>query len=345
MTFKDGIEIGDGTTVTDGNIAIGTSRFFWGPIKTEGDNSIAIGTSSQALSNSAVAFGARATALGVTAVSVGPESEATADYATALGPGSKASGLGAIVVGKQANGYSEYGIAIGSSSEAHLNSIGIGRLANSYGDYSIALGDDTGAAINAVAIGNKANAYGDQSIAIGNGSKAEDNSVALGNGVNAYQPNTIIIGNTQKVGIGTNEPQEKLQINGKLRYVDGTQGNNKVLTSDANGTATWKSVSGIPQIIAAGLIQADGTALKITGATVSHLSTGNYQITFPAPRASSQYIINLSTTDSGTGNDDPGITYYDRQTTGFKVNIGDSDNGAASKIDIDLEFSFSVIDF
>ena len=43
--------------------------------------------------------------------------------------------------------------------------------------------------------------------------------------------------------------------------------------------------------------------------------------------------------------DDPGISYYDRQTTGFKVNIGDSDNGGAAKEDINLEFSFSVIDF
>ncbi|WP_417857733.1 hypothetical protein [Xanthomarina gelatinilytica] len=477
LIFKDGIIIGEGSTVTNGNIAIGTARFFWGPIKTEGDNSIAIGTSSQATKNNAMALGARAMASGVNGVGIGPlsiagtkasafgpESEASADYSTAIGSNSKASnessvaigyksiasakhalafgreakasggsalafgqtaeangfaatavgssskangesaiaigyseasgeksiaiggqgsigpglsgkatassknstaigtgskasqtdataigrgslssGLSAISLGTQAKVYDQYGIAIGSSSEAHLNSIGIGRLANAYGDYSISLGDDTGATLNAIAIGNKANAFGDNSIAIGNGAKAEDNSVALGDSVNAYQANTIIIGNTQKVGIGTNEPQEKLQVNGKLRYVDGTEGDNKVLTSDANGTASWKSLSGFPQIIAAGLIQANGTALKITGATVTYIDTGDYQVTFSTARASAEYIINLATTDYGAGNDDPGITYYDRQTSGFKVNIGDSDG--STKNDIDLEFSFSVIDF
>lgn len=47
-----------------------------------------------------------------------------------------------------------------------------------------------------------------------------------------------------KVGIGTNLPNTLLEINngstnGAIKIVDGTQGVNKVLTSDANGVGTW----------------------------------------------------------------------------------------------------------
>jgi hypothetical protein len=45
------------------------------------------------------------------------------------------------------------------------------------------------------------------------------------------------------VGISTIAPTEKLHIEGKIRIADGTQGVNKVLTSDANGVATWVALS------------------------------------------------------------------------------------------------------
>ena len=46
-----------------------------------------------------------------------------------------------------------------------------------------------------------------------------------------------------KVGIGTTSPAETLHINGSFRLTDGNQGDGKVLTSDANGTATWETLS------------------------------------------------------------------------------------------------------
>ena len=52
----------------------------------------------------------------------------------------------------------------------------------------------------------------------------------------------IIQGN---VGIGTNTPTDKLHIAGSLRIADGTQGNGKILTSDASGKGTWKSMTDI----------------------------------------------------------------------------------------------------
>jgi len=95
----------------------------------------------------------------------------------------------------------------------------------------------------------------------------------------------------------------------------------------------------------------DGTNSNLFGASVTRIDEGDYQVTFTTALSSSNYIIQVATLDcggdcpgNGTQNyDDPGITYYNQATTGFRVNIGDSDNGTNQKDDIDLEFMFTVI--
>lgn len=66
---------------------------------------------------------------------------------------------------------------------------------------------------------------------------AATNTGATANTQNIYQ-----MGN---VGIGTNNPTTALEINsatpGAIKIVDGNQGLDKVLVSDANGVGTWKS--------------------------------------------------------------------------------------------------------
>ncbi len=44
---------------------------------------------------------------------------------------------------------------------------------------------------------------------------------------------------TGNVGIGTETPGAKLEVNGSLKITDGNQGAGKVLTSDANGLGSW----------------------------------------------------------------------------------------------------------
>lgn len=64
------------------------------------------------------------------------------------------------------------------------------------------------------------------------------NSLVLGsvNGVNGATSNA-------NVGIGTTTPQDRLHVVGNIRMVDGNQAAGRVLTSDANGTATWTDKS------------------------------------------------------------------------------------------------------
>ncbi len=161
------------------------------------------------------------------------------------------------------------------------------------------------------------------------------------------QQQRIIVRSTGNVGIGDPNPTAKLDVNGTARVRYLTAG---AVYSDANGNLTNTPIAMGPQIVAAGLVQANGTAIKISGATVTRVDIGDYQITFDTARPTSNYIVNLTNIDCGGncgGNtyDDPGITYYNRTTTGFNVNIGDSDNGTTAKVDIDLEFSFTVVDF
>jgi hypothetical protein len=70
--------------------------------------------------------------------------------------------------------------------------------------------------------------------------------------------NTILNGN---VGIGTASPTTKLHVAGSFRLVDGNQSNGKVLTTDANGVATWQTASGgsLPAGTSGQTLRHDGT--------------------------------------------------------------------------------------
>jgi len=50
-------------------------------------------------------------------------------------------------------------------------------------------------------------------------------------------------GTGYRVGIGTTSPDTTLHVVGKIKYQDGTEGSGKVLTSDAEGNATWAGPS------------------------------------------------------------------------------------------------------
>ncbi|RLD61142.1 MAG: hypothetical protein DRJ05_03290 [Bacteroidetes bacterium] len=58
-------------------------------------------------------------------------------------------------------------------------------------------------------------------------------------------PQVLINSFSGNVGIATDNPNEKLEVNGSIRMTDGNEGAGKVMVSDANGTASWADASAI----------------------------------------------------------------------------------------------------
>jgi len=179
------------------------------------------------------------------------------------------SGENNIAQGNQALAYNTTGnnnIAQGSqalfSNNLGNNNIALGRgtlSTNVAGSYNTAMGVSSGKWIK----GNANIHIGlDTDEVIPNASGELNNVIAIGHfdsqsttyplNTTTANDNVILLGNSSpaapKVGIGTYKPGAKLEVNngtaaGAVKIVDGTQGAGKVLTSDADGLATWKSIT------------------------------------------------------------------------------------------------------
>ncbi|MFM2387425.1 MAG: hypothetical protein RL660_2182 [Bacteroidota bacterium] len=125
------------------------------------------------------------------------------------------------------------------------------------------------------------------------------------------------------VGIGTNSPTAKLEVNGQVKITGGVPGAGKVLTSDATGLATWQTPSG----------GSGGGQWTATGTNISNTNTGNVGIGITTPNtyghggtnkileirnsdntadAQSQLILSSAATSGGSIG---GITWIPTNTT------------------------------
>lgn len=115
-----------------------------------------------------------------------------------------------------------------------------------------------------------------------------------------------------KVGIGTSSPSQALHIAGSIKMVDGNQGANKVLTSDANGVGSWQTAGG-------------GSSQWTTTGNDIYYNTGNVGIGSSSPTAklqvvSTSYITPLFQVDSGS------VTQFKVFPTG-RIQAGDVGGG------------------
>jgi hypothetical protein len=84
-------------------------------------------------------------------------------------------------------------------------------------------------------------------------------------GANSTTSNELMrIKGTGNVGLGTTNPTEKLEVNGKIKITDGTQGNGKVLVSDANGAGTWTTTNSIKPAVKGEFIGGGGNPNSTT---------------------------------------------------------------------------------
>lgn len=107
--------------------------------------------------------------------------------------------------------------------------------------------------------------------------------------------NNGTITTTGNLGVGTaGTPTAKLEVNGTVKIADGTQGSNKVLTSDASGNASWQAPPANPA--ATTFFTAEKTGNASTHQTWSGI-TGNHtqKVSFPARYADAGNNYNAST--------------------------------------------------
>ena len=223
--------------------------------------------------------------------------------------------------------------------------IALGRNAlyqNTSGQQNIGIGDgalsDNLTGQFNTAVGGYAGSWikGNGNVHIGSGggipSAELDNVVLIGRLTNTLDAttandNVILLGDTSptapKVGIGTYKPGAKLEVNngttaGAVKIVDGTQGAGKVLTSDADGLATWKRqaltlVEGVK-----------GSGISIPPSTGGYIYTGSY-ITLPPGK----YMVSVQNLMS------VGFTTYSDGHFWLRTTFSDSDTTFVRTADID----------
>lgn len=292
----------NGNIAASGNF-LGTTNF--NPLNIKVNNTLAgkihpnggitLGMNAAAHDSNSLAIGTGATATAnVEAVAIGPSSIAGAYRATALGYGANASANNTLAAGYNASASAYQSMALGMNASATQNNataVGYGAGASAY---------------QATALGTEASASGQSATAIGfQATATQANSIILGSASNA----------ANKVGIGTNTPDERLHVNGSFKLTDGTQANGYILVSDANGKASWQNpnsnkayaaqyYNGTGQTMNQSNNIALGTALTAKNATndadgITVQKAGTYRVT---------YSVTLS--KSGGSSVDAGFQLY-----------------------------------
>jgi len=171
------------------------------------------------------------------------ETDSIGWFSVAMGTDSKAKGMYATALGSFSNAFGNYSTSIGPNTYSSGDfSIAMGFQTTASGSYSTAMGYFTTApSYDEYVIGSYNTIYAPLSQSAWN---STDRLFVIGNGTTeGARSNALTVLKNGNIGIGTSVPSSKLEVNGSIKITDGTQGTNKVLTSDANGLASWQSAS------------------------------------------------------------------------------------------------------
>lgn len=258
----------DGTQWNDENIGIRSVAFGLRTIAS-GNSSSAFGQFSTASGDVATAFG-RSTASGLFSTSFGVLSTASGELSNAFGYNTESSGNYSTSFGVFSTASGTYSTAFGynttASGQSSLSN-GFGTIAS--GQSSTAFGlRTTASGVLSTSFGreNTAKSYAETVFGIGatdytpstNGesqfrtTNATDRLFVIGNAIDtndngiidsSERSDALVLLKNGNAGFGSSTPQDRLHVVGNIRMVDGNQSIGKVLTSDANGTATWQNAS------------------------------------------------------------------------------------------------------
>ncbi|MBN2087306.1 tail fiber domain-containing protein, partial [Candidatus Peregrinibacteria bacterium] len=296
-----------------GNVAVGTSSPYGSKFIVNSGNypAAAIGSSSYATENYAVAMGYEARAGGVAGMAFGYEADVQGNYSVAIGQYVRAgtsTASGAVAIGTGAStsnqtraiGYNS--MALGYTSVATGNTaISIGQSSTASGDYSMSIGNLTDAkGDHAIVLGYDSEVNGNDNLSIGSGNliySGSDNSIALGQDVTILGDNVLAIGLGYKssgtwytsssnvmtimggnVGIGTVSPGKLLTVDGDMYannfYLDGYLYDDDDTEYYINPGATSKlsKLSVVSELKAPSLVDSNNTDMVLNPSSYSYIN-------------------------------------------------------------------------
>ena len=175
-----------------------------------------------------VAFGSYNEVNGEEAASFGNNNFANGTYSVTFGKENETNGLQAAVFGHKNTAFAANSLAMG-----HENT------ASSFAETVLGIGATTytPSTFGAVRFA-PANAT-DRLFVVGNAIDTNLNTIVD----TAERSDALMILKNGNTGIGSSSPQERLHVNGSIRMVDGNQAAGRLMVSDANGTASWQTIT------------------------------------------------------------------------------------------------------
>lgn len=221
----------------------------------DGDFALAMGRQDTVDGSYSVAIGYSNKVQGLHSYAIGHNNSIPGgNGSVAIGSGNIADGTGAIGIGDDNYVKGTHSLTAGRNNtiDGANYSLVVGRNNMTLENFSVTIGqNDTVIGKGAFALGEKlyAPSYGEFVVGMYNAAYSptgnfgwypNDRIFSVGNGSDTARSNAMTILKNGHVGLGTVTPDATLDVVGSFQYIDGNQTQGYVLTSDANGNATWQ---------------------------------------------------------------------------------------------------------